>query len=141
MIMIMYFNSNFPKLGWTHGTEVTNRCVMFQNKMLNSLWDIGPGGQNLGHFDVKIALSRPFGIRIVPNLGEHMAERMEQRGHVVIHWKRMVGRDGRRILEVRIKHKTKFMTERLILLLAHSRSDRTSIRLISHQSDLNWTSL
>ena len=35
-------NSNFPKLGWTHVTEVTNRWVKFRNKMLNGLWDIVP---------------------------------------------------------------------------------------------------
>ena len=68
-------NYNFLKLGWTHGTEVTNTWLVFQNKMFNGLWDIGPDGQNLLDFDLKMALSRPFWIRIVRNLGEHMARR------------------------------------------------------------------
>ena len=39
---------------------------MFQNKMLNGLLDIGPDGENLRHFDVKMAPSWPFLIRKVP---------------------------------------------------------------------------
>ena len=45
-------NSNFPKLGWTHGTDVTNRWVMFQNKILNGLnGDIVPDRQTDGRTD------------------------------------------------------------------------------------------